>query len=87
MIKALPNEYYQQLEEIQAVDFVLMELTLYLDTHPADSHAIQQYNHFAHNSLLLKQKFEAKFGPLQQRSINQKNDFWMWKSGPWPWQI
>lgn len=31
---ALPESYYQLLEKIQAVDFVLVDLTLYLDTHP-----------------------------------------------------
>ncbi|MFV0556350.1 MAG: spore coat protein CotJB, partial [Lactovum sp.] len=32
----LPDEYYQQLEKIQEIDFVLVELTLYLDTHGTD---------------------------------------------------
>ncbi|MBL2086617.1 spore coat protein CotJB, partial [Klebsiella pneumoniae] len=32
----LPEEYYRLLENLQELDFVLVELTLYLDTHPDD---------------------------------------------------
>ncbi|MGQ0452851.1 spore coat protein CotJB, partial [Bacillus sp. SS-TM] len=34
MTQSLPEEYYQLLLELQELDFVLVELTLYLDTHP-----------------------------------------------------
>ena len=37
MKQQLPDEFYQLLEEIQALDFAIVELTLYLDTHPKDS--------------------------------------------------
>ena len=33
-MKQMPPEYYQLLEELQTADFVIVELTLYLDTHP-----------------------------------------------------
>jgi spore coat protein JB len=87
MAKTLPKEYYQLLEEIQAVDFVLVELTLYLDTHPTDAGAIQQYNQYAQFSKQLKQKFEMSFGPISFGGINPSNEYWTWKSGPWPWQV
>lgn len=45
-MKQLPPEYYQLLEQLQAVDFVLVELTLYLDTHHYDQDAINQFNHY-----------------------------------------
>lgn len=44
MSKKMPPEYYQMLEEIQAIDFVIVELNLYLDTHPDDTAAIKQFN-------------------------------------------
>ncbi|MEH7495492.1 spore coat protein CotJB, partial [Neobacillus niacini] len=46
-MKQIPAEYYQMLEQLQAVDFVLVELQLYLDTHPDDLEAIKQFNHYA----------------------------------------
>ncbi|MBP3040824.1 spore coat protein CotJB [Bacillaceae bacterium Marseille-Q3522] len=86
MANTMPKEYYQQLEEIQTVDFVIDELVLYLDTHPYDRQAIQQYNQFAHYSRQLKQHFETQYGLFQKGGINNRDDYWTW-SGPWPWQI
>ena len=45
-MRQVPPEYYVQMEELQTVDFVIVDLTLYLDTHPDDLDAIQQYNAF-----------------------------------------
>lgn len=86
-MKQLPPEYYQELEEIQAADFVLVELTLYLDTHPRDEQAMQQYNEYAQYSQQLKTNFEAKFGSLQQYGNSLTDAKWSWGRSPWPWQI
>ncbi|MGG3888529.1 spore coat protein CotJB [Metabacillus fastidiosus] len=86
-MKQLPDEYYQLLEEIQAADFVLVELTLYLDTHPDDMHALQQFNQFVKYSKQLKKVFESKFGPLQQFGNSFTDANWSWGEGPWPWQV
>lgn len=49
----MPPEFYQLLEEIQAIDFVIVELNLYLDTHPNDFEAIQQFNNATKKSMQL----------------------------------
>jgi len=64
MNKEMPPEFYTLLEEIQAIDFVIVELNLYLDTHPHDYDAIQQFNEKTEISMKLKRDFEKKFGPL-----------------------
>lgn len=87
MKKQLPKEFYVLMEELQAVDFVLAELTLYLDTHPHDYQAIQQYNQFAKQRKILKQKVEAIYGPLQQFGNSYAGYPWNWDDAPWPWQI
>jgi spore coat protein JB len=86
-MKQLPEEYYRNLEEIQAVDFVLVELTLYLDTHPDDYQALQQFNQYAQQSMQLKRAFEMKFGPLQQYGNSYTDADWSWGTSPWPWQV
>ncbi|PLR82970.1 spore coat protein CotJB [Bacillus canaveralius] len=83
----LPSEYYQSLEQIQAVDFVLVELTLYLDTHQEDHQAMQQFNQYTLYSKQMKRAFEAKFGPLQQFGNSYTDANWSWGKGPWPWQV
>lgn len=86
-MKQPPPEYYQLLEQLQAVDFVLVELTLYLDTHPDDSESINQFNHFAKERRRLKKIFESQFGPLMQFGNSYSGYPWNWKDAPWPWQV
>ena len=69
MAKKLDAEYYQFLEQIQAADFVLVELTLYLDTHPGDENAIQQFNQYSEYCKQLRAMFEPRYGPLLQYDI------------------
>jgi len=86
-MKKVPPKYYEDLEEIQAVDFVLVELTLYLDTHPNDQQAMLQFNEYAQYAQQLKKNFEAKYGPLQQFGNSYTDANWSWGTTPWPWQI
>ncbi|WP_181348192.1 spore coat protein CotJB [Thalassobacillus sp. CUG 92003] len=83
----IPKEYEDLLLEIQRADFVLVELTLYLDTHPYDQQALEQFNHCAHHSKQLKQQFEQLYGPLMQFGESYSAYPWQWSRGPWPWQI
>lgn len=89
--KKMPEDkkklYYELLEEIQVVDFVLVELTLYLDTHPHDNQAIDQYNEYAKKSMALKNKFQALFGPLTHFGHSFSTYPWTWDEAPWPWQV
>ncbi|MGM9929305.1 MAG: spore coat protein CotJB [Bacillus sp. (in: firmicutes)] len=87
MKKSLPDEYYQLLEQLQAADFVLVELTLYLDTHPHDQNAIAQFNEFAEKRHKIRYEFESKYGPLQQYGNSFSDAKWSWHSSPWPWQV
>ncbi|TCP55456.1 spore coat protein JB [Tumebacillus sp. BK434] len=83
----MPEEYYKLLLDLQAVDFVLVELNLYLDTHPTDRKAIEQYNLYAHKKQQLKQQFDANFGPLQGFGNSYSKDPFEWGKAPWPWQV
>jgi spore coat protein JB len=79
--------YRKQLEELQKVDFVLVELTLYLDTHPTDMQAIQQYNQLSLRRRQLCQDFEMRFGPLMPFGHGFTRFPWQWPESPWPWQV
>ncbi|MCP3025828.1 spore coat protein CotJB [Halobacillus sp. A5] len=75
------------MEQIQQVDFALVELTLYLDTHPQDYNAIQQFNQLAVQSKQLKGQYEQQFGPLKQFGGSFSSYPWNWIDSPWPWQM
>ncbi len=86
-MKTMPPEFYALLEELQAVDFVLVELTLYLDTHPNDYEAIQQFNNFSLERKKIAKLYEAQYGPLLQYGHSYSNYPWNWNDTPWPWQV
>jgi spore coat protein JB len=86
-MKQVPAEYYQLMEQLQTVDFVLVELTLYLDTHPDDTEAVNQFNQYAKERRRIKKLFESQFGPLIQFGNSYSGYPWNWKDSPWPWQV
>jgi len=87
MHKQLDEEFYRLLHELQATDFVLVELTLYLDTHPNDLPAIEQFNRFAQKRSQLAAQYEAKYGPLLQYGHSYTRYPFQWPETPWPWQV
>lgn len=86
-MKSVDNQYNQMLLELQTLDFVLVELTLYLDTHPFDTQAIEQFNQFAQARRPLVQAFEAAYGPLTGFGYSFSGTPWDWADTPWPWQV
>jgi len=83
-----PDEaYYKLLHELQQLDFVLVELTLYLDTHPYDMQAVQQFNQFAQRRQQVAQAYESRYGPLLQFGHSFSRYPWDWSNAPWPWQV
>ncbi|KZN98947.1 spore coat protein CotJB [Pseudobacillus badius] len=86
-MKQLPLEYYTELEEIQAVDFVIVELVLYLHTHPDDLEAVKQYNEYVKLSKGLKKEFEKKYGALTSFGYSYARYPFDYKEAPWPWQV
>ncbi|WP_141502982.1 spore coat protein CotJB [Paenibacillus luteus] len=87
MSAVLNEDYYKLLHELQAIDFVLVELNLYLDTHPNDSNAIQQYNHCAEIRHQIAYQYETKYGPLKHFGQSLSGVPWSWNEAPWPWQV
>lgn len=86
-MKQMPPEYYSQLEELQTIDFVIVELALYLDTHPHDMDAIRQYNECVKARKALVKQFEKQFGALTSFGYSYSRHPWDWKEAPWPWQV
>ncbi|OCA92729.1 spore coat protein CotJB [Pseudobacillus wudalianchiensis] len=86
-MKQLPPDYYSELEEIQAADFVIVELALYLHTHPNDLEAVKQYNEYVKLSKSLKKDFERKYGALTSFGYSYARCPFDYKEAPWPWQV
>lgn len=74
------------LAELQALEFVLLELALYLDTHADDSEAFALYQQYADMERQARASYEAVNGPLTRSAVAQSGDWMEWLKNPWPWE-
>ncbi len=70
--------------ELQALEFVVLELGLYLDTHPDDEEAFALFRQYVAMEKAARTAYESKYGPLFQSSA-AANETYRWLEGPWPW--
>lgn len=73
------------MRELSAYDFVLDELTLYLDSHPNDKNALKMFSQASQKAKELRMRYVQTYGPLTP-SENRSDDTWEWIKGPWPWE-
>lgn len=70
--------------ELMAIDFVVDELELYLDTHTEDKEAFIMYQAFLSLKKEAHERYVNHYGPVQQCDMLGLNDY-TWLSDPWPW--
>ncbi|MGI6778015.1 MAG: spore coat protein CotJB [Acetivibrionales bacterium] len=73
------------LKELMAVDFTLVDLHLYLDTHPYDQRALMIYNNTVQRARMLRHTYERLYGPLLANMSTSRYP-WQWAMEPWPWE-
>jgi len=79
------TEKNRLLEEIRSYGFTVLELALYLDTHPNDVKALRLYGAVSDKLKELQENYEQNYGPLTITGVNS-GDGWTWINGPWPWE-
>lgn len=79
------KEQCAALYEISMVDFLLVDMKLYLDTHPTDRNALDYYKHYAKILKELKEAYAKNYGPLfaSQSSCDKA---WEWSMEPNAWE-
>ena len=73
----------EMLMKIRELDFAIVELSLYLDTHPNDQRALCMHKEYCRRLKDLKDKYQKLYGPL---SIYFPCNKWRWLEEPWPWE-
>jgi len=75
------------LKEISAVDFAIVDLNEYLDTHPDDKDAVAYIKQYITILRRLKEEFASLYGPLNMydAGFNDCSD-WKWARMPLPWE-
>lgn len=81
----LSQEGMRMLNDISIVDFVLVDLTLYLDTHPFDREAMEYFNHYARIKNKMSRDFSMRYFPLTMNQA-ESNKEWRWGAAPLPWE-
>lgn len=74
------------LSELQALEFVVLELGLYLDTHQDDTEAMELFRQYVALEKEGRKRYEAQYGPLTQMATAQSKTF-NWVADPWPWNL
>lgn len=74
------------LAELQALQFVLVELGLYLDTHRDDKEAFALFQKYAAMEKEGRKRYEEMHGPLTQTAAANQEDY-TWLDDPWPWNF
>ncbi len=79
-------EQNKLLREIDVLSFAIVELTLFLDTHPCNQEAMR---HFDYYNRLKKEKYEEYsklYGPLNLNHAKGRTQEFQWTMQPWPWE-
>ena len=67
-------------KQLKCYRFAIIELGLYLDTHPDDEKALCLHNEYAKKFKALEEQYQKVYGPL---SIMYPCKKWRWLEGPW----
>lgn len=76
------------LSRINEVSFAVNDMTLYLDTHPHDQKALDDFRILIEKRRKLVDEYSKFYGPLTIDSTAEGcNDAWAWILQPWPWEV
>lgn len=81
------SERERLFHDIGIIDFVIVEMTEYLDTHPTDRNAMEYLTHYVRMKNQAMREYAMKYGPLRISDIDNCNQGeWQWATQPWPWE-
>lgn len=71
--------------KLQAQDFVLDDIILFLQSHPDDQTALRYYHKYRKLKEETEEEFRENFGPLRADQVESADRF-VWVDTPWPWE-
>jgi spore coat protein JB len=82
------EQQMSMLIKVQEMEFVALELNLYLDTHPSDMDALNDFNCASEMLKKYKHAYEQEYGPLLNFGMGgYAQETWQWVEDPWPWEL
>lgn len=80
------SERSKLMQQIFESEFMVIELGLYLDTHPDCAKGLAEYHKYRSSYEMHRAEYEREYGPLTIYSVNSEN-YWTWINDPWPWEM
>lgn len=79
------NEKDMLMRQLSSAQFALVELNLFLDTHPDSAEALKMFKAYKEKFSALLKEYEKRFGPITAAAA-MDSSMWDWINGPWPWE-
>lgn len=81
------NKKNQLIRKIQALDFAIYEMVLYLDTHPYCAQGLRLLAQYRAERKAAVTEYENTYGKLVLTVADAGNvNRWNWVNDPWPWE-
>ncbi|MDF2989302.1 MAG: putative spore-coat protein [Eubacterium sp.] len=77
----------KMLMTVQAYEFALVEIGLFLDTHPNDRTALAYFKQYRELKHRAESEYTRRFGPITMDHMDNDLSTWRWIENPWPWEI
>ena len=75
------------MKKIQETDFAIIDLNLFLDTHPECEEALELLTKLCATSKSLKKDYQKNYGPLYVENTPNNTPFqWIEATCKWPWE-
>ncbi|MDI3317744.1 MAG: spore coat protein CotJB [Bacillota bacterium] len=79
-----PDELSRRMQQLH---FAALEINLYLDTHPDDRQALEDYNRLVQELMRLHQEWVRRYGPLMNHGQDPSAYPWQWTRTPFPYPL
>ncbi len=85
-IHGIMSEREMALWKVQAYEFALVEVGLFLNTHPTDQMALSYFKQYRDMKHQAESDFTRKYGPITMDHVDNDLSTWKWIENPWPWE-
>jgi len=82
----MSQQQHAMLSDIQKLHFAVLDLALFLDTHPNDPVALYRHHAYAMQLKQYREAYEAQYGPMINMNADA-GDTWRYINSPWPWEM
>lgn len=70
---------------IQQYCFAVVDIGLFLNTHPDNCEALALYHKYNTAYQECMKQYANNYGPITNHDVNSDN-YWTWVNDPWPWE-